>query len=234
MAKVVKKNSVKKKKEIKKNLKAEEKIEVAEKVKPEKVLLEDDEPSWYHYAIILLVFFGIIAGIYYGYEYYDMKKHEDLSKYEPSSESFIYPYVSNNITFNIEFQNDFNFIKKQNIPIEVKKEDIWSSVNVTFAFYTYNGTDNRYVTTTSVKFMKLLKYVYGMNFNESESFKMINESNCSTSTLNSKVIVFNPYTTRNGVFYNKENGCIEVFSRTPKEMVLVGDTLLYDLIVKKS
>ena len=73
-----------------------------------------------------------------------------------------------------------------------------------------------------------------MNFNESESFKMINESNCSSSTLDSKVIVFNPYTDKNGVFYNRTNGCIEVFSRTPKEMVLVGDTLLYDLIVKEN
>jgi len=63
---------------------------------------------------------------------------------------------------------------------------------------------------------------------------MISEVNCSTSTVKSKVVVFYPYSDKNGVFYNETNGCIEVLSRTPKEMVLVEDTLMYNLIVKEN
>ena len=237
MKKVVKKNS--KDLEDKKSLKKSEKIERVkgekiEKVKPEKVLLEDDEPSWYHYVIILGVFFGTILGVYFGYEYYDMKKKDNLENYEPLRETFIYDYKVGNITYNLEFHNTFDYIERHNIIVEVTKENIWESRNITFAFYEYNGTDNRYVSTASVKFMKLLKYVYNINFDDTNSFKMISEVNCSTSTVKSKVVVFYPYSDKNGVFYNETNGCIEVLSRTPKEMVLVEDTLMYNLIVKEN
>lgn len=227
--------------EDKKNLKKSEKIEKTEKikeknvekVKPEKVLLEDDEPSWYHYVLVLLVLFGSITLIYFGYEYYDMKKKDNLDNYEPLRDTFIYDYKLGNVTYNLEFHNTFDYIERHNITVEVRKEDIWQSRNITFAFYEYNGTDNRYVSTASVKFMKLLKYVYNINFDETNSFKMVNEVNCSTSTLKSKVVVFYPYSDRNGVFYNQSNGCIEVLSRTPKEMVLVEDTLMYKLVVSE-
>lgn len=202
-----------------------------EKVKVEKALV-DDEPSWYHYVIVLLVLFGSVAGMYFGYEYYDKMKKEDLANYEPLRETFDYPYVVGNITYNIEFHNTFDYLDRHPVPIELKKENIWESNNITFAYYIYNGTDNRYVTVSSVKLMKLFQYVYNMNFDPVESFKMINESNCSTSTVKAKVVVFYPYSDRNGVFYNQSNGCVEVLSRTPKEMVLVEDTLMYNFIVK--
>lgn len=228
MKKIVKKNS--KDLEYKKNLKKSEKIE---KVKGEKVEeIVDDEPSWYHYVIILIVFFGVILGAYFGYEYYDMKKKENLDNYEPLKETFAYDYKVGNITYNIEFHNTFDYIERHNVPVELKREDVWSSYNMTFVFYEYNGTDNRYVSTTSVKMMKLFKYVFNMQFNETNSFKLASEINCSSSTVKAKVVEFYPYSDRNGVFYNKTNGCVQVLSRTPKEMVLVGDTLLYNFIVK--
>jgi len=219
MKKVVKKSSIAKKQEI------------IEKEDEKKNQIIDDEPSWYHYVIILIVLFGSIICIYFAFEYYDAQKKDNLDNYEPLTETFIYPYIVGNITYNIEFHNTFDYILRHNITVEVTREAVWESNNLTFAFYEYNGTDNMYVSTTSVKLMKLFKYVFNVDFDDESNFKMINESNCSTSTLKSKVIVFYPYSDRNGVFYNKENGCIEVLSRSPKEMVLVGDALMYKFVV---
>ena len=133
----------------------------------------------------------------------------------------------------MEFHNTFDYIEKHDIINEVSRENIWESHNLTFAFYEYNGTDNQYISITSVKLMKFFKYEYNMQFNVTNSFQMINESNCSTSTIKSKVVVFYPYSDRNGIFYDHNNGCIEILSKTPKEMVLVGDTLMYNLVFEK-
>ncbi len=102
-----------------------------------------------------------------------------------------------------------------------------NTLNFSRTFFIYNGTDNGQVAVTSIKVRNFLKYVYNVNF---DGVFYFNESNCSNSNLNSKVMVFDINSTRNGVFYNKKNGCVTFETTSAKNIVLLGDKFIYEMI----
>ncbi len=228
------KNPIKKflnffKKEKYQSIEVLDKKEIEKEAKSIEIKEDSGEPSWYHYVIVFLVFFAAI-GIFYGaFEVYDnffgdTKNVEDLKK------TYIYPYKLGNTTYNVEFHYPIDELVQMTYPIEVSTLDLINSIEIINSFYEYNGTDNGKVTVTASKITSFFKRVYFFSFDADVNFKSINESNCTTSTLRDKVIIYDPYSDKNGVFYNESNGCIQVLSQTPDDLIKVGDYFIFSLI----
>lgn len=217
---------------------SKEKVSSIDKNKSEveKVIVEDiskdnDEPSWYHYVIVTLFLFVILFGVYFIFDYYDSSNSNNLNNSNVSNMQQIYNYkfVENNITFTLQFNSMISEIENSNLTVEISKYEILNSENLLFSFMEYNGTDNKYVSISSVKLMKLFKYLFNYDF-ETTDFVEFSKINCSNSTILEKVVVFNPYSNREGVFYNSSNGCVEIESMTPSGLVFVNDVFMYRVV----
>lgn len=213
------------KKVIKKTV-AVKKTTASEKKSEESI---NDEPSWYHYLIVFLVILGVFGVFYYGVEIYGKTFDSNSSDKDDLRKSYIHEYVVDGKTYNLEFQHTFDEIEKFNYSIEVNKYDLLNSKNITLSFGEYNGTDNKPVAIVSVKIMRFLKYVYGVEFGEN-NFNTLDGVSCKNSTLEEKVMTFNPYANESGVYYNTTTGCVEIKATSPDKFVGVGDTFLYTLI----
>lgn len=188
----------------------------------------EDEPSWYHYVIVLILFFGFFAGIYY-FAFGNENSQDNQGNIYLKNNTYIYKHVVGNKTFNIEFENSLYKLDNYDMENQVNVEDIWSSNNIYLSFDIYNGTDNKYVSTTSVKIMKLFKYLYGFDIG-TENILDYSNYTCLNSTIDNKIITFNPYSNRDGVYYNSSNGCIQIESINVEDFILVGDKFLYGLV----
>lgn len=187
---------------------------------------EDSQPSWYHYAIIFIVLGGIFGVMYFGFEYYSSIS-EDKNKSKLLIDLYDYPYVVGNTTYNIKFHYPIDELERANYVIEPDKYDILNTLNITRVFKEYNGTDNGKVIISASKLYSFINKVYHVDFTDSARF---NVTSCDNSTMNSKVMVFDIYANRTGVFFNEENGCIEVMSQIPEDLVLVSDKFIYEMI----
>ena len=206
------------------------KKEIEDQIKEEDLKLKgkkrdyDAEPSWYHYIIVLVVFFSAFAIIYYSFEYFDVKENNDKFLFK----TFDYPYVVGNMTYNIKFNYPIEILTESDFVIEPSKLDMLNTINFTRVYFLYNGTDNGQVATTAIKVRNFLKYVYNVNFAELSYY--YNETNCSNSDLMSKVMIFDINSTRNGVFYDNTNGCVTFETTSGKDIVLLGDKFIYEMI----
>lgn len=214
-----------KKKEIDKKIK--EKIVKVD----ENSTIKDDTPSLYHYLIVILVFFGLFYGIYFMVNLTSMNSEILITpnSTEIQFEPYIYKHIVENNTYNLQFHTPIEDLENNNLLIEINKYDLLNSERIIFSFYNYNGTDNKFVSTSSVKLMKLFRYLFNFDF-DANDFKLYNESNCSTSTLNEKVILFNPYSDISGIYYDSSSGCIEINAKTPTAIVSVTDIFIYTLV----
>jgi hypothetical protein len=208
------------------------KEEIEKEAKSMKVKEDEGEPSFFHYAGVLLVIIGIITVFYVSFEVYENFFGEDLVV-EDLKKTYIYPYKLGNTTYNIEFHYPITELVGLNYPLEVTDLDLINSVEIINSFSEYNGTDNGKVTVTASKITSFLKRVYFFSFEADVNFKMINESNCTTSTKRDKVILYNPYSDKDGVFYNESNGCIQVLASSPDNLIKVGDYFIFSLINSK-
>lgn len=206
-----------------------DKVEIEKEVKAISKKIDDGEPSWYHYVIIFLVLGGILGVFYGGFEIYDKYYGEEIS-FDPLSTTFNYPYQVGNITYNIQMHYPIDEIKKSNYSIEVSRLEILNSIELIMSFDDYNGTDNGKVTIAGSKLTTFFKKVYHFSFDAETNFKKFNESNCETSDKQNKVIMYNPYSNRSGVFYNSETSCIEILSQNADEIVKVTDYFMYTLM----
>lgn len=221
----------KKKESSEKNLKEKslsEEKDLSNEKKVSKKKVEDDEPSWYHYVIVLLVIFGVFGVLYFVFEVYDSNSKvsgkDDLDDF---AKTYNYPYKVGNVTYNIKFDYPVDEIVQGEVLIEPTKLDLLNTVRMHMVFYEYNGTDNGKVTVAATKFYSFFSNVYHMGFGEN---MMINESSCENSSLKDKVVVFDIYSDRTGVFYDENNGCVRVESEKVEDFVLVLDSLLYSLV----
>lgn len=192
---------------------------------------KDDEPDWYHYLIVVLFFAAVIAGIYYGISYYDKTQREAAALNNSNGSSLIlynYPYKVGNVTYNIKFHSPVDEIVDMDYVVEPTKIDVLNTRNFRMVFLEYNGTDNGEVAKGSTMVLSFLKNVYRYKF-DNESFAMIGDVNCSDSTVNEKVIVFDPYRNETGVFID-DNGCIEFVSNDSKVMIDLADKFVYNII----
>ena len=189
----------------------------------------DEEPNWYHYIIVLLILVGILGGLYAFFEIYD-RVTDNGKKDNPNINIDIYKYEfeENGRSGTFEFYNPIDDINEFDYPIEITKFDFLNSEDIYLSFLEYNGSDNGEVVRTSGRFPGLLKSVYRFNFDVNEHLVLHNETNCSHASVEKKVVVFNPYSDKNGVFYNG-NGCIEFLTDDPVKMRDLGDKFFLSL-----
>lgn len=191
---------------------------------------KNEEPSWYHYVIVILVLVSIIFLIYYASSYFNSNnKQLNITNINNVTQTYNYKEVVGNITYNIQFHSPIVDIENSNLSIQVSKYEILNSHNILFSFMQYNITENKYISISSVKLMKFFKYFYKYDF-APEDFVMFNETNCSSSNLANKVVIFNPYSNKEGVFYDKKSGCVNIESFTPERIVFVNDVFMFRLI----
>ena len=191
--------------------------------------IESGEPNWYHYVIVILVFLAVFGLIYVGFELYD-KLNSDPTSFTNVSEKYKYPYTVGNVTYNIYFNTRPENLLELNFTLEPSKLDILNTRELIFSFDEYNGSDNGKISVASSKLLSFFQRVYVFTFDPDVNFKLYNESNCSTSTMKNKVVLFEPYSNVNGVFFNESNGCIEIKSTNIDEMMVVVDSLIFKLI----
>lgn len=191
--------------------------------------INDDEPSWYHYLLVFVIMGLIFLGIYGIYYFVEGKNFS-----EPINNQSVlikYPYKVGNITYNLYFENSFEELENMDVEFNLNKLDLLNTQTFTMSFLEYNGTDNGQVSKGSTKLVSFLRLVYNFKFDEG-SFVMHNVTNCTSSSLENKVIVFNPYSDKEGVFYNSTNGCIEFLTYNATHTVDLVDKFMYEIIVK--
>jgi len=117
----------------------------------------------------------------------------------------------------------------ENLIIEPELVDILNSNNITMMFYNLNGTDNSKVAIGSSFLTSFLTGVHDMEFAD---FLSVNKTdfNCNNSTLGNKYILVDPYSNREGIFYNQTNGCIRFETYNPSRTILLTEKFVYNLI----
>jgi len=229
-------------KELKSNNSFKSDMNEAKKIEKERVqadvVNQDDEPSWYHYIIVFMIFASIFGVFYLGY-YFFYEDQSNIGNLTGMNNTSLdnnspvvltkYPFVQGNITYNLFFHNTIDEIEAMNFPVQVDKLDLLNTRSFIMAFDNYNGTDNGEVARGSTKLVSFFSLVYTFEFNN-ESFVRTDVIDCSNSTLSEKVITFNPYSERVGVFYNQTNGCISFETDNPKDVVDLVDKLIYGVV----
>lgn len=186
---------------------------------------EGESPSWYHYLIILgiLVFLVIVAILIS--EWYHQNSEVDLNKSVDLNDTYIYEFKKGNVTYNIHLGASTTDLEKYNFSIEPTKYDVLNTLNFRFSFDTYNGTDNGQVSIGAIKLRRFLSTVYNFNFAANSSFYSTDELTCGNSTLNEKIVTFNPRASNSGVFLDS-NGCMMINSTSPNLLPFVVDSFM--------
>jgi len=210
------------------NKKEDSKIkkEFTSKIKKSK---KDEEPSWYHYLIVILVFVLIFFAISNFNFFYNKVVPVQINQNITKLPVYKYTHEENGKKYNFEFNSPVDELKNYNVPIEVSKYTMLNSKEITFSFQNYSKLDNKDISISSVKLMRLLKYYFHFSFNKG-NFQMSSNFSCLNSTLDNKVLTFNPYQNKSGVFYNQTNGCIKVYSNSSRGVLKVTDKFLFDLV----
>lgn len=147
-------------------------------------------------------------------------------------EIYKFPFEVDGFNFNIKFYNSKTAIKYMEYEIEPTIEDLQNSEEFFVTFGEYQGTDSGEVVRTSARVFPTLRNVLKFDLDTLEHILPESKKSCKDSTLSSKVIRFDPYSDRNGVFYNKENGCIEFLTDDAKKMGGLGDKFFYTIFTK--
>lgn len=197
-----------------------------EKVKPQIQEEEEAEPKLIHYIIVVAILFGIFGIIWAGFEIYDNQTKQPLQN-ATIQEKYIYKHIIGNVTYNIEFSYPIEEIEKIDYPIEIDRLTMLNKLSLTRVFLDYNGTDNGQVVIMASKFRSFFKGVYHISFRDEQK---IENFNCSNSTIQHSAVVLNPYSDRNGVYYNQTNGCINVETTDITQFVILGDKIIYEMI----
>jgi len=191
----------------------------------------NDEPSWYHYlvvlGVVLIVIVGVPMALYNLTDFGDERDIDGGDENEIDRDTFIYEYERGGATYNIEFDSRIEEFTELDAEIEIDRYDILNTINVKFGIDTYEDQDERYVATVSTKLMTFLSKVYYFNFEEGD-IQPYNNLNCTHSTPEERVFVFDPYSDRTGVF-EKENGCVSLEAQNPQDFRKLGDLFIYSL-----
>ena len=192
----------------------------------QKELDEQDEPSWYHYAIILACVVLFFVGLYYVFA--DKGECKKVVHGEMDTR-YKCPVQIHGRSGSVEFLAPIEEVRKYNYISEVSKLDVLNSKQVILSFDEYNGTDNGQVALVSTRVTGVLKAL-GFPFSPEKSFATTDTVTCHNSSLTSKVVLFKPYETENGIFFNVSNGCISIKGTSVEEFQKVGDQFLQDLV----
>ena len=196
-----------------------------EKVKAESID-NDEEPSWYHYLIVLVVIAVIIFGIMF---LINLGNPDETIKGEKNGLFYTFKYNYDGTDYNIHFRTDEMTLINEDLLIEPTLEDILNSNNLTMMFYNINGTDNSQLTIGSSFLTSFLTGVHNMKFADFVSVEK-EDFNCNGSTLGNKFILIDPSSNREGIFYNKTNGCIQFETYNASRTILLTEKFVYNSI----
>lgn len=190
---------------------------------------EKESPSWYHYAIILGVLVLLVLVGTFVSEWYYQNSEVDLNKTVDMNETYVYKFKKGNVTYNVQLGTSQTELEKFNFSIQPNKYDVLNTLNFRFSFDEYNGSDNGQVSMAAIKLRRFLSTVYNFKFDANSSFQSTENITCANSTLNNKVVTFNPRSSESGVFLNS-NGCLNINSTSPNLLPFVIDSFMVEIM----
>jgi hypothetical protein len=218
------------KKDLDKQKKVVEKVE-GEVISKKKQV--DEEPTLFHYTIVLIVL-GIIFGILFvGFEYYDEKTNDGaINNPNLNIKLYKYPFKVNGDDYSIQFYNPISDLEKSNLTIGITKDDLLNTQDFKFIFAT-DSSSNGEVVKVSGRLFPFLKNVYRFPLNSQLNIISSDNLTCENSSLDVKYIFFNSNSTTNEVVYDNLTGCITFKTTDPKLMGTLGDKFFLDIINQK-
>jgi hypothetical protein len=208
-----------------------------EKVKGEDVTKKkidsDNEPTLFHYTIVLLILGAIFAIIYVGFEYYDEKTNDGaINNPNLKIKLYKYPFIVNGNDYSIQFYNPISDLEKSDLKIGITKGELLSTQDFKFIFSS-NSSSNGEVVKVSGRLFPFLKNVYMFPLNYQEDIISSNNLTCVNSTLDTKLIFFNSNSTTNELVYDNLTGCIIFKTTDSKLMGALGDKFFLEIINSK-
>lgn len=220
--------SVKKYSKVKEEVLANEE-EINEEVESEKGSKKvevDEEPRWYHYLIVSIIFIGVFVGLFFILDYFENEHAKNSGKVI----LYDYDFEINGNDASIQFYNPVEDIEEMNFNIGISKYDLLDSSEIYLSFAEYGGTENGDLAKTSTRLLSFLIKIYRMDLDPKKHVVLEKDFSCLNSTPNVKVIEFNPYSDTNEVTYDEETGCIRFLTDDSKKMAALGDKFFYTLI----
>ncbi len=201
--------------------------EIKESVKAE--VVDNDEPSWYHYLIVIMIFIGILFGLSQLITYLDSDAINSSSSVIVKNESkFYYDFEVRGKNVSVEFSNSKEYLNNLSIPIEISKIDLMNSKEIYFSFSNYSEEDNYDMTVNQYKLGLFMRSLLQLRVDGSHRVST-NIVNCSNSTEAIKVIEFLPYQNISGVFFDGI-GCIQIKSKSVSSFIDVEDKMLLSFL----
>ena len=205
------------------------KTEKVEEIKQTSQSEDDEEPSWYHYVIVLAVLLGGLFLILFISDKFSSS--DDLVPVENSSEyvsKYVYEHEIGKTKYNIQISLPTEDILALDYRNEISHFELLNTISYTFAFDTYNGTDNGFVTVSASKLRRFLSAVYFADF-KNTSFQTLPNYSCANSTTSNRVIELRVNQNESGIFED-ENGCIILSSTEAKTLPWVADYFMVTVL----
>jgi hypothetical protein len=216
---------------VKKDLVKQKKV--VEKVEGERVSSNrdlDEEPTLFHYTVVLVVLAAIFGVIFVGFEYYDEKTNDGaIDNPNLKIKLYKYPFKVNGNDYSIQFYNPVSDLLKSDLNIGITKSELLSTQDFKFIFST-DSSSNGEVVKVSGRLFPFLKNVYMFPLNSQSDIISSDNLSCENSTLDVKYIFFNSNSTTNEVVYDNSNGCITFKTTDAKLMGTLGDKFFLEII----
>lgn len=231
-SKSISKKSTKSKDSVETDLSIDKKV--IEIVEGEKVNTKknnsDDEPTLFHYSVVLFVMFLIFGLFYIGFEYYDNKTNDGaINNPNLNIKLYKYPFKVNNVDYSIQFYNPVSDLEKSTLNIGISKDELLSTDDFKFIFSS-DLSSNGEVIKVSGRLFPFLKNVYRFPLNTQTDIITSDNLTCENSTIGTKLIFFNSNSSINEVTYDNSNGCITFKTTKPELMGTLGDKFFLEII----
>lgn len=199
-----------------------------------KVIEEKTEnPSWYHYLVILGGFALIFVVISMIINVYNSSQEIEIVDVLETDETYSYTHKVGNVSYTILLVEPLENLRKLNYVVEPNLLDILNTLSFKFSFGEYNGTDNGQVSLAATKLRKYLSLVHFITFEQEDFLSNITPS-CDGSTKTNRIVTFeiNSSISVSGVF-EEENGCIRVISSNAIEFPYIMDYFIVSILQEK-
>jgi hypothetical protein len=193
----------------------------------------DNEPTLFHYTIVLLILGTVFGILYMGFEFYDEKTNEGaINNPNLKIKLYKYPFIVDGNTYSIQFYNPISDLEKSDLKIGITKDELLSTQNFKFIFSS-NSSSNGEVVKISGRLFPFLKNVYMFPLNSQKDIISSNNLTCKNSTIDTKLIFFNSNSTTNELVYDNLTGCIIFKTTNSNLMGTLGDKFFLDIINSK-
>jgi hypothetical protein len=212
-------------------------------IKTTKMKLKQEEtkenPDLKHYILAVFIIFGVFLAIYLidlGYDNYTENK-ETERKIKELENRFKHNYVEfNGKVLNMEFFIPFSKLEDLNYKVDFEKKYFSKFKNISFIVIDYNVSEKKkgsgyQVLKSTSRLLVYLSYVFDFELNKNLFFSGNYYPNytCENSTKENNLIIFNTNAKTNEIKFNKENYCLEFLSKSPRDMVYVGDSFFLNM-----